>query len=703
MTYRFQQFVALIALFFVIFQPFKVKAEGTDATLLSEVETIAPKRPFWLLLKPGLNEGDILLGQNPGQANMPTAFNWTLPEGFRVTNTLWSLPQRETLANGKKVWGTRNTEGILFEITPPSDLTEALTIGLEAYFQICNVQCETVQKSFSLTLPRGKGLIENKSSVDFKAARVLAPGPLRYPVEINLTSTHFEMKIFRGAEKPEIRTIDFYPQVSGIIDIDSPLKLKVNEDHWLVSGPRHLDPHKFGAYFQNIKGILITANSGAGGYSFYQIDVNNTVPMPDDVVWDDANQVQSLNLWVALGFAFVGGMILNLMPCVFPILTLKAFSLVKAGGQSAAHLRQDGISYGLGVLTTFLLVGGVLSALQSMGMQVGWGFQLQSPAFIFALAIIMTLVAMNLLGVYELSAPTFITDRLDENDEGAMGAFGTGVLATVLATPCTAPFMGASLGFALTQPPLTALSIFLALGLGMATPYVALSFSPKLAAKMPKPGPWLSKVKLWLSLPVLMTVAWLVWVFGTQTSGSGGMALIVLALFLLPLSFLLWKKGKSGSKVFRAVSLIGILSLTHFLYLSSGETLKRQAQVGALKPLGPGVETVAYSPSKLMSYQKQGRAVFVNFTASWCLTCIVHERLVFDKRSFQAFLRDNRIVYMVADWTNPNPDIAAILARYKRQGIPFYLFYPPGNARSAIVLPDVLTVDAALSALRGAL
>lgn len=712
MTHSFiQRLVFLTVLFVAAFLSKTIWAQESplvQAEILAEVDSIAPKRPFWVLLNIEGGQGKTILWQNPGQAKMPSAFNWQLPEGFRVTATRWHAPEKYNLLDGKQVWGFEKDTSVLFEITPPhevpldSDTLETI-IRLDAHLEVCENSCEKEKKSFSLTFSMGSGKILNENSSAFEHARATLPEPLPFPVEVSLSPTQITLKFFKGGEMAKIDTLDFYPNQTGVVDIDVPFKTTLEKDHWLISGQRQLSGETEGDYFRIIDGLLILGNSTGGAKTAFSVSAINTIPMSEEMILERGQLITPLSLWLALGFAFVGGMILNLMPCVFPVLALKAFAMVKAGGQSAAHLRQDGISYGLGVLTTFLVVGGVLVGLQGMGAEVGWGFQLQSPAFIFALALIMTLVGLNLLGMYELNAPVFITEKLGADDQGTMGAFSTGVLATVLATPCTAPFMGASLGFALTQPPMVALGVFLALGLGMAFPYVALSFSPKLAAKMPKPGPWLGRVKLWLSVPVFLTVAWLIWVFGTQTGGTGGMLLIVMALLLLPLILYFWRMGKKRSKFFHAIALIGVLSVAHFLYLASGDSLKRSVASGTLEPLGPGIETVAYSPERLMDYRKQGRAVFLNFTASWCITCIVQEKLVFDKRPFQAFMRDNRIIYMVADWTNPNPDIAAILSRYKRQGIPFYLFYPPGSARPAVVLPDILTLDSAIKALRGAL
>lgn len=390
----------------------------------------------------------------------------------------------------------------------------------------------------------------------------------------------------------------------------------------------------------------------------------------------------ALTLWVALGLAFLGGLILNAMPCVFPILSLKVLSF--ATGDPAQH-RSHGLVYLAGVVTTFLLVASVLISLQNAGRWVGWGFQLQSTGFVVALAYLFTLMGLSLSGLVQFGGRWMNIGSNLATAPGLQGSFFTGVLAVVVASPCTAPFMGSALGFALTQPPASALAVFAALGVGMAFPMVALSMSDVARRWLPKPGAWMETLKQIMAFPLYLTAVWLLWVAGKQTgvdtmaAASAGLILMALGLYLL-----------GGRGLNRAV---GVVCLVAAVFLGgirgvSDSSSKESAREGV----------VAWSADALAALQSDGRPVFVDVTADWCITCLANEQAVLFTDEMTAAFATAGVTYMVADWTTHDPDIGGFVREHGRNGIPLYVLYY-GDQRAPLLLPQILTRGVLLDAL----
>jgi len=388
------------------------------------------------------------------------------------------------------------------------------------------------------------------------------------------------------------------------------------------------------------------------------------------------------NLLYMLLLAFIGGSILNLMPCVFPVLSLKMLSFARTGGK-AQHAH--GWVYSFGVVASFVLVAALLISLQRAGEAIGWGFHLQSPGFVIAMAYLFLAMGLSLSGLVELGSSIMGTGSELAEREGLSGSFFTGVLAVVVASPCTAPFMGTALGFAVTQPPLIALGIFAALGAGMAAPMLLLSYSSGLRGLMPKPGPWMETLKQFLAFPLYATAIWLLWVAGRQT-GVDTMAAALTGALLISLAMWLWRY--SGWRKLVAVACIiaaaGIIS-----WSAPQDQAKNQRPSGEL----------AWSEQKLSELRAAGRPVFVDVTADWCISCIANEQAVLLTSEIQGAFKDRGVTYLVADWTNYDADIAAFLKRHGRNGIPFYILYPADPGKSPQVLPQLLTKSLVLDAL----
>ncbi|MFT5481888.1 MAG: thiol:disulfide interchange protein [Halieaceae bacterium] len=388
---------------------------------------------------------------------------------------------------------------------------------------------------------------------------------------------------------------------------------------------------------------------------------------------DEAQPLTLTTLLYMIVLAFAGGTILNLMPCVFPILSLKVLSF--AGGEDH-NKHVHGWVYSAGVVVSFVLIASVLIGLKEAGQAVGWGFQLQSPIFITALAYLFFAMGLSLSGLVHFGGSLMGVGNDLANQKGYSGSFFTGVLATVVASPCTAPFMGTALGFAITQPPQVGLLVFAALGAGMAAPMLLLSYSRRFRELMPKPGPWMELLKQALAFPLYATVVWLLWVAGRQT-GVDGMAMALIGCLALALALWLW-----SASLWRRAWALACLALAAMVMLN----LPTRAA-----SLDVDTNTGAYSQERLLGLRESGQVVFLNVTADWCITCIANERATLSQPEIKALLNSDQVTYLKADWTNYDPTIAALLEDYDRTGIPLYLAFPADPSKPALILPQILT------------
>lgn len=399
---------------------------------------------------------------------------------------------------------------------------------------------------------------------------------------------------------------------------------------------------------------------------------------------DTSSGSGSQALWLMLLFALIGGVILNLMPCVFPVLGLKVLSFTQNDeGRAVTH----GAIYSAGVVLSFLAVALALIGLKSAGAAIGWGFQLQTPWFVALLSCVFFVLSLNLLGAFEINLLGNTPGQNLSQRRDYTGSFFTGVLATIVATPCTAPFMGTALGFAATQPATIALSVFAALGMGMALPVFLLTLFPGALKSLPRSGPWMEHFKQFLGFPLLATAIWLCWVIGRQT-GADGMGVTLLAWLMLGLGIWLIGLKSSGSRVLTVVS----LALT--LALLGSAPLRQPAE----RSVSERSDTVAYSAERLRELRAKGQAVFIDVTADWCITCKVNEEVALHTKAVRTVFAEKNIAYMVADWTLYDEHITALLGEYQRNGIPLYLLYIPGEPRARI-LPQILTENSILKAL----
>ncbi len=409
---------------------------------------------------------------------------------------------------------------------------------------------------------------------------------------------------------------------------------------------------------------------------------------------------EQLSLLQALAFALLGGLILNLMPCVFPVLAMKAAAFARLAGHARSEMRRDGLAYTAGVLVSFAAMAGVLIALRSTVGEVSWGFQFQSPVFSLLIAYLFFVVGLNLSGVFEVGNRLAGVGQGLVSRGGTTGAFFTGVLAVIVATPCTAPFMAAALGFALSQPAPATVAVLLAMGLGLALPYLALSMTPALQRLMPRPGPWMDRLRQFLAFPMYASAVWMIWVLTQQTGADGvlyalgGMILIAFAIWLLRLG----SGASAGTWARRGLAAAAVL-LAFAATLKLDDSPATAASASGGPNAGVSFEGwERFSRARMAEAVAAGKPVFVDFTAAWCITCLVNERVALEVPAVRRAFEQAGVVKLKGDWTNRDAEISGVLKELGRAGVPLYLFWAPGADRPKI-LPQVLTEQLILSEL----
>jgi thiol:disulfide interchange protein/DsbC/DsbD-like thiol-disulfide interchange protein len=650
--------------------------------LYAETATVAPGHTLWLDLHLAIAPGWHIYWRNPGDSGLPTAIAWTLPPGFTAGDISWPVPERFVVGSIGN-YGYAGGADLLVPVTAPATLEhEPAHLGAKVDYLACSEICVPGSATLALDLPDGPGAPDPAQADRFAAARralpVEAPFAARFAAEQGDLRLIVPAAAVAGLRSPKAI---FFPDAENAIDASAAPKIEQR------GGGLDLVMAKSGSPVAAVPATLdgILALQGSDGTTHgYLLSAARIASPPADgggpVGW-----------WQALVFAFVGGMILNLMPCVFPVLSLKLLGF--AGMADPATRRHHGSAYAAGVVASFAALGAALLALRAGGAAIGWGFQLQSPIVVALLAYLMLAMGLSLSGVAEFGIGWIgAGGRLAERG-GVVGAFFTGVLATVVATPCVAPFMGAALGAALVAPALLALAIFLALGAGLAAPLLAASFVPGIARILPRPGGWMATLKQILAFPLYATAAWLVWVL-TQEVGPEGSLAVLFGLVLV--GFAVWVYGRSrlaGTASRRAGSVLAGIGLSAAMVLAA----MLSPAAGHAPPASDGLAYEPFTPARLAALNAEHQAVFVNLTAAWCLTCIVNERATLDRDAVRQAFAAHKIVALKGDWTRQDPEIARFLQSFGRSGVPLYLLYD-GNG-SATVLPQILTEDEVIEAV----
>jgi len=657
--------------------PGPAKAQHLTVELITAAQSIAPGGTLQAGLAITLEPQWHVYWVNAGDSGEPPVIHWTLPAGITAKPMQFPIPSRLPLGPLMD-FGYENAVTFPVQIDAAKSL-KAGKVHLDAKVSwlVCREVCIPGRAHLGLDLMVAPGAAVPPTGALGKALQLIPrPPPAGVKASVMGGKSDFVLTLTTGHKET---SAEFYPFDQEQIINAAPQTVEPLPDGVRLRVKRSPELAKLPAQLHGL--VKLSATQA------YDV----TAPVtPGEVApaagTKSTGSTSGITTITAIGLAFLGGIILNLMPCVFPVLFLKGLALVQSSGEERSRLRSHGLVYTLGILVSFWIIVGVLLGLRAGGAQAGWGFQLQSPVFIAVLALGIFFFALSLAGQFELGLSfTSVGGELAQK-QGFAGSFFTGVLATIVATPCTAPLMGAAIGFALAQPAGITFAVFTALGLGLATPYLLLSFQPAWTRILPRPGRWMETLKQLTSVPLFATVIWLAWLFGRlygTSSALDHMAYLLCGFLLVAIAgWVLARWPARWGSALAAVAL-GVLAVVTSLYSPKDTTLVWQP----------------YSQQVLDQARKDGHPVFIDFTAAWCLSCQVNERLVLRSADVQRQLADHKLTLLKADWTQYDPEITKELASLNRSGVPTYVIYPANPAAAADVLPELLTKDIVLSAI----
>jgi len=653
--------------------------------LLADTNAVVPGKPFTVGLLLRMAPGWHTYWKFSGDAGLPTELKWKLPPGWKIGDIQWPIPLKTVDPGDIQTYGYENEVLLIQEITPPSKLEgSSAKLSAEANWLVCERICIPGSATLQLDLPVASTSQPANTEIFARYRHLLPrnlPGPDVARADWSRVGSELRLKI-TSETLAKYPALDFFPlpEQESIVGHPSVQSRNNNEIVFRIpfeSAPKNLS---------SMAGLVVFAQQPNGDdRAAWQITSAPAV---------SATRPQAARrIFTFLLFGFLGGFILNLMPCVLPVISLKIFGFVQQAGQSRRKIFHSGIAFTLGIFAWFIGLAVLLIALKGAGRDVTWGgFQFTNPYFVLVLSVIVLVFALNLFGVFEVSLPQSVTRGLLSTSErkDLLGSFFQGVFATVLATPCTAPFLGTALGFAFTQSAVIILAMFIAIAAGMSAPYLLLSAQPAWLRFLPKPGVWMVHVKQFMGFLLLATLLFLVYVLGAQRGLEGA---IWASCFLLVISVACWMKGAFVVAAAPAVKRVVVLMLMLLLVLWSGVYFIgnkfRSAKIASADSQIRG-DWQPFTPERLQSELEQGRTVFVDFTAAWCLTCKFNEASVLEAQDVREAFQRHGIVKLKADWTNGDPVITKLLQQFGRPGVPLYVLYPAKN-EEPIVFPEVLT------------
>ncbi len=634
--------------------------------------------------------------KNSGDSGLPTVLNWTLPAGVTAGDIAWPTPVKiaiGSLAN----YGYEGTVLLPVPLTvspnfKPPLLGNDIEVKLKAAWLVCKKECIPEEGEFAIRIPVQGSTAINTAA--FNAA--FAAQPRAVPTNPAAAANNSRAVLQGNTLQFEVpmlpaelhgKKLDFFPETPEVIETAAAITQAWTGGIWKASVP-------LAAQRSNsplLMPVVLAAEVGGQRQSF-RAEVNvignwpaNVLPAAGavPVISTTAPPTPPITLLVALLGALIGGMILNLMPCVFPVLAIKVMGFTQHADDAHAH-RLDGLAYTVGVVVSFIALGALMLGVRAAGEQLGWGFQLQSPVVVALLAALFTVLGLNLAGLFEFGQflPSSLASLQAKNP--AVNSFLSGVLAVAIASPCTAPFMGASLGLALGLPALEALLIFATIGIGMALPYLAASLIPAVARTLPRPGAWMATFRQAMAFPMFATVVWLVWVLGQQSGIDGASALLAL---LVALSMVIWSLVLKGrGHVVIATILIAVSALLTGVL---APFVSKNVEIGTVA--APGGRWQAWEPGRVDQLLAAGQPVFVDFTAAWCVTCQYNKKTTLSNNDVLADMDAKKVALLRADWTRRDPAVTAALQQLGRNGVPVYVVYKAGSA--PVVMSEILTVD----------
>src|SRR6266496_3915088 len=659
------------------------------AELLADTNAIVPGKLFTVGLLLRMAPRWHTYWAFSGDAGLPTELKWKLPSGWKVGDIQWPIPLKTIDPGDIETYGYENEVLLMQEITPPQKLDNStVKLSAEANWLVCEKICIPGSATPQLELPVSTTSQQANSEVFARYRRLL---PQNWP-ESNAAKAnwsrigrdlHLKVTSETLANYP---ALDFFPLPEQGVVVGHPTIESHNRNEVVFRIPIESSEKSL----SSIAGLIVYSQHPNGeDRAAWRISVAPTVAA--------TSGAPTRGIFTFLLFGFLGGIILNLMPCVLPVISLKIFGFIQQAGQSRRKILRSGIAFTVGIFAWFITLALLLIALKAAGRDVTWGgFQFTNAYFVLALSVIVLVFALNLFGVFEISLPQPVTRNLLSTSErkDLLGSFFQGVFATVLATPCTAPFLGTALGFAFTQSAAIILAMFIAIAAGMSAPYLLLSAQPAWMRFLPRPGPWMLHVKQFMGFLLLATLIFLLYVVGAQRGLEGA---IWASCFLLVISVACWMKGAFVVPTASAVKRIVVLVLMLLLVIGSGvyfigDKFQSAKIASADSQIRGGWQP--FTPERLQTELEQGRTVFVDFTAAWCLTCKFNEASALESQDVREAFQRHGIVKLKADWTNGDPVITKLLQHFGRPGVPLYVLYPAKN-EEPIVFPEVLKIGRA--------
>ncbi|MBI3924947.1 MAG: thioredoxin family protein [Armatimonadetes bacterium] len=665
-----------------------VQKNHVEAELVAASNAVQPGSEFWVALRLKMDPRWHTYWKNPGDSGLATSLEWQLPAGFEAGPIEWPYPERID-TQGLVGYAYSDQVFLLTRMRAPKELKpgQPMKLRARAAWLACEESCIPGDADLELTLAVSQDPGAPSAWAQSIAATLDKLPRTDQPVMAQAgwdgRSIAVAFPLSQPADKAE-----FFPSEDGLIDDAAPASFRA-----LDSGVelRLAAPEGEAAKPTRLAGLLVVEDDRGQTLSYW-VDTAIGLNPPAGTPTSGPSTEVPASFAVSLGLAFLGGMLLNLMPCVFPVLSIKVLGFVEQANHDKSQPWKHGVVFAAGVLVSFWVISGALLALRAGGEKLGWGFQLQSPQFVVAVACLFLLIALNLLGVFEVGEELQSLGDLADHKTGFAGSFWTGVLATVVATPCTAPFMGAAVGATLTLPAVYSVLIFSSLGLGMAFPYVLLTSVPALLNRVPRPGAWMITFKQLMAFPMLLTSVWLAWVLGKQL---GVDAVATLLGFMVLIALGAWVLGRWGLDGERSRKRELARLVASVLMLGSiGLAMVR------VEPDAESIEWQVFSPELVERLREEGKPVFVDFTAAWCLSCQVNEKVALASHPVRERFRALGVEAVKADWTNRDEAITRALESFGRNGVPLYVYYPAGGA-DPIVLPEVITPQIVLKALEG--